>query len=141
MIGRAWRHASASFPQKTAIKACHVSSIQASCRVRLHEKRRAQLFFTPQCQYKRGKLMVFRAFWPLIAASILLATVVGQPRTASSEPYFQGPKSCLECHKTEYKVWEGTKHYKSFRTAHKAKIAKKIMKAPTIIAKSHANDI
>lgn len=71
--------------------------------------------------------MVFRAFWPLIAASILLATVVGQPRTASSEPYFQGPKTCLECHKTEYKVWEGTKHYKSFRTAHKAKIAKKII--------------
>ena len=70
--------------------------------------------------------MVFRAFWPLVAASILFATLAAHPRTASAEPYFQGPKTCQECHKVEYKVWEASKHFKSFRTVHKAKEAKKI---------------
>ena len=46
-----------------------------------------------------------------------------------AEPYFQGPKSCEECHKDEYKVWGETKHFKAYRTAHKAKDAKKIVAA------------
>ena len=46
-----------------------------------------------------------------------------------AEPYFQGTKSCEECHKDEYKAWERTKHYSSYRSAHKHKDAKKIAKA------------
>jgi hypothetical protein len=49
--------------------------------------------------------------------------------TAFAEPYFQGTKSCEECHKDEYKAWEGTKHFSSYRSAHKNKDAKKITKA------------
>jgi len=44
----------------------------------------------------------------------------------SAEPYVQGPGFCSECHRDENKAWEETKHFKSYRTAHKAKDAKKI---------------
>ncbi len=45
---------------------------------------------------------------------------------AIAEPYSQGPNSCQECHKDEYMSWEATKHFMAYRTAHKAKGAKKI---------------
>ena len=48
---------------------------------------------------------------------------------AIAEPYYQGPKSCQDCHKEEYKAWEESKHFTSYRTAHKEKDAKKIAKA------------
>lgn len=73
---------------------------------------------------KGVKQMVFRAFWPLVAAAILLATMAAHSRTASAQPYFQGPKTCQECHGDEFKVWEGTKHFTSLKTAHKSKKVK-----------------
>ncbi len=48
---------------------------------------------------------------------------------AIAEPYFQGTKSCQECHKDEHTAWEATKHFTSYRTAHKAEGAKKIVTA------------
>ena len=70
---------------------------------------------------------------PSIRPSALLAAIVitafaGVPG-AMAEPYFQGPKSCEDCHKDEYKVWGETKHFTAYRTAHKAKDAKKIIVA------------
>jgi hypothetical protein len=56
----------------------------------------------------------------------IVIAVFGRTPWAMADPYFQGPKSCQECHKEEYKAWEGTKHFSSYRTAHKAKDAKKI---------------
>lgn len=73
--------------------------------------------------------MLFRAFWPLIAVSVFLGLLAVHPRTGAAEPYFQGPKVCQECHKSEFEVWEGTKHFKSFRTVHKSDEAKKITAA------------
>jgi hypothetical protein len=46
---------------------------------------------------------------------------------AVAEPYFLGTRNCQECHTDEYKVWEATKHFTSYRTAHKAEDAKKIV--------------
>ena len=46
---------------------------------------------------------------------------------AAAEPYFLGTKNCQECHTDEYKVWETTEHFASYRTVHKAKDAKKII--------------
>jgi hypothetical protein len=60
--------------------------------------------------------------------AIVIAAFAWTP-WASAEPYYQGPKSCEECHKDEYKVWEATKHFSAYRTVHKAKDAKKIAKA------------
>ncbi len=54
---------------------------------------------------------------------------------AAAQPYFKGVKVCMECHEAEYKVWKETKHFKSFRDAHrepkdkKKPSPKKILKA------------
>jgi hypothetical protein len=37
----------------------------------------------------------------------------------TSTGFFKGAKSCEECHEGEFKIWKGTKHYTSFRTAHR----------------------
>lgn len=60
-----------------------------------------------------------------------LATIAFSPGVgAQAEPFFQGPKKCLECHEAEYKVWEeGTKHFTSFKEMHKTDEAKAIVKA------------
>jgi cytochrome c554/c'-like protein len=41
------------------------------------------------------------------------------PQTATAEPFFQGAKVCEECHEAENTIWEKTKHYTAFRTAHR----------------------
>ncbi len=61
--------------------------------------------------------------------ALLLAIVIAafaKAPGAIAEPYSQGPKSCQDCHRGEYKTWEATKHFTSYRTVHKAKDAKKI---------------
>jgi len=42
---------------------------------------------------------------------------------------FQGPNVCKDCHQAEFGIWEKTPHAKSFKTAHKSKKAKGILKA------------
>ncbi len=49
--------------------------------------------------------------------------------TAQAEPATLGNQVCLECHKAEHEIWSVTKHFKSFRTVHKSKKAKGILKA------------
>ena len=53
--------------------------------------------------------------------------VLGLP--AQAEPFMQGPKKCQECHESEVKVWEGTKHHASFREVHKSDKAKDVVAA------------
>lgn len=36
-----------------------------------------------------------------------------------ADPHYVGPKTCQECHKAEYDVWEKTKHSASFRDLHR----------------------
>ena len=60
-----------------------------------------------------------------------LAAIASSPGVgAQAEPFFLGPKTCLECHWAEYKVWEeGTKHFSLFKDMHKTEEAKAIVKA------------
>ena len=48
---------------------------------------------------------------------------------AEAGPNALGPETCGKCHGDEVKVWEGTKHFKSYKKVHKNKKAKKIVKA------------
>ena len=73
--------------------------------------------------------MWVRTLSGMIGAVALLAASFAINNTALAEPFYQSPKKCLECHGDEFKVWEGTKHFKSLRTAHKDKRAKAIAKA------------
>ena len=65
----------------------------------------------------------------LIAAFAIATAMFGFVQKSSAEVYKQGPKVCGECHRGESEVWQGTKHFKSFKTVHKTKMAKKIAKA------------
>ena len=73
--------------------------------------------------------MWVRTLSAMIGAVALFAASLAINDTALAEPFFQGPKKCQQCHVPEYKVWEGTKHFKSLRTVHKDKRGKAIAKA------------
>ncbi len=57
---------------------------------------------------------------------MVMTAVLAWTPPAIADPYPQGPSSCQECHKDEYKAWEATKHFTAYRTVHKAKDAKNI---------------
>lgn len=61
-----------------------------------------------------------------IVGALALVAIASGPAQAASNI---GPKKCQECHRAEYGVWEGSKHFTSLRTAHKNKSAKAIVKA------------
>ncbi|MBL27232.1 MAG: hypothetical protein CMM50_06750 [Rhodospirillaceae bacterium] len=65
----------------------------------------------------------------LIAAFVGLVGWLGMAPASMAEPTFVGPEKCQECHKEEHKVWEGTKHFESFREVHRAKGAREIAEA------------
>lgn len=52
--------------------------------------------------------------------SFLLAGMFAiTPDHVSANAFNKGPKACEECHEGEFEVWKKTKHYSSFRTAHR----------------------
>jgi Cytochrome c554 and c-prime len=54
----------------------------------------------------------------------LLVVSLSLPLVLRASPYYVGSKACQECHKSEYEVWDKTKHAASFRDLHKnAKVA------------------
>ncbi len=64
----------------------------------------------------------------LIAVSII--SILALSTTVSAGDAYQvGPKECNECHEAEYDVWKHTPHFKSYKTVHKTKEAKKILKS------------
>jgi len=63
----------------------------------------------------------------LFAAFIFAALQYSTPTLA--KPMTVGPEKCGKCHRDEAKVWKDTRHFKSFKTVHKHKTAKKILKA------------
>ncbi len=74
--------------------------------------------------------MWVRTLSGLTGAVALFAASLAINNAALAEPFYQGPKKCLECHESEYKVWEkGTKHFTSFKEMHKTDEAKAIVKA------------
>jgi hypothetical protein len=58
---------------------------------------------------------------------VFVAVQFAAPVTAG--PTSVGPEKCGKCHRDETKVWKGSQHAKSFKSIHKNKIAKKIVKA------------
>ncbi len=77
---------------------------------------------------RKGKIAEMKAvFWTAVVAGLLFA---GFGASNSALAAFKvGAKKCQECHTAEAKVWEGTKHFKSYKAIHKDKRAKKIVKA------------
>jgi mono/diheme cytochrome c family protein len=71
--------------------------------------------------------MCSRIVAPVRFAVLLAATLT--PATLLAAPYYVGPKTCQECHKSEYDVWEKTKHALSFGTLHRAPKVKDILDA------------
>lgn len=70
--------------------------------------------------------MRFRRHGWLMCAT--LTWVVGMAR-AEAESAYVGAESCQKCHAAEQTVWEGTKHFASFRDVHKNPKAKDILAA------------
>ncbi len=65
---------------------------------------------------------IFQSFLGLIVAAGLIIS----SDTVMAEGFVRGAKVCEECHEEEYKIWQKTKHFTSFRTVHrKPKDAKK----------------
>lgn len=60
-------------------------------------------------------LLLTSFFFSLILTGVFNVS----PTPATAEPFFKGAKVCEECHEAENKIWEKTKHYTAFRTAHR----------------------
>ncbi len=58
---------------------------------------------------------IFQSFLGLIVAVGLII----YSDMVRAEGFFQGAKLCEECHEEEYKIWQKTKHFTSFRVAHR----------------------
>ena len=71
---------------------------------------------------QKNMIKKFQVFGLLIASMLTTSIAFGAP-------YYVGAKKCNECHEAEYKVWEGSKHFQSFREAHKTPEATKIATA------------
>lgn len=54
-----------------------------------------------------------------ILASFLFTGIFFLPTGVFAEPFVKGAKLCEECHEEEYKIWEKTKHFTSFRNVHR----------------------
>jgi len=63
----------------------------------------------------------------LAALAVLAFVLAAAQAPAQAEPTAVGPEKCEKCHREEIKVWEGTKHFKSFKDIHKHKDAGKIV--------------
>ncbi|MBE89294.1 MAG: hypothetical protein CMM76_07615 [Rhodospirillaceae bacterium] len=74
-----------------------------------------------------GKVLGCRA-WLLAIMTLIVAGALNI-QSVQAGPNNVGAKKCKDCHKAEHGVWKGTKHFKSYRTVHKNKKAKKIVKA------------
>ncbi len=71
-------------------------------------------------------MMIQRLFRTMFAA-ILFSAAFGASGALAADKV--GPDVCKKCHTAEHGVWEGTPHFTSFKSIHKNKKAKKIVKA------------
>jgi hypothetical protein len=70
-------------------------------------------------------ILLLRSAAGLLVAAGLLAWA----SAAGAEPFYLGTKDCEDCHMAEGLVWEGSKHFTSFREIHRRDKAKKILAA------------
>jgi hypothetical protein len=61
--------------------------------------------------YKSSGLFLLKLF---VVIGILFL-----PAGIFAEPFVKGAKLCEECHEEEFKIWEKTKHFTSFRNVHR----------------------
>mgnify|MGYP003957526753 FL=1 len=50
---------------------------------------------------------------------LVIAAFIFSPAKVFAEPFVKGAKLCEECHEAEFKIWEKTKHFQSFRKVHR----------------------
>ena len=84
-------------------------------------------------------MLIFQRLLPAFA--VLAMVGVGGVRSASAEPFYQGPLKCAECHKDETAVWKPTKHGTSFREIHRKKEVKDIITAAGGDANMRRNEV
>lgn len=72
-----------------------------------------------------------------------LALVVGGVAAggASAQPHMVGPQKCVDCHKAETAVWEGSKHSTSFKDIHRKPEVKDIIAAVGGNTNMRRNDV
>ena len=61
----------------------------------------------------------FNSMFLFLLGLLMAAGFVSMPSVANAEPFIKGAKLCEECHEAEFKVWQKTKHFTSFRTVHR----------------------
>ena len=76
-------------------------------------------------------MMKWRGFLYGFSLTVLLVGVLSLPlsKLYAEGSYAQGSEKCQSCHSAEHGVWEQTKHFASFREAHKNPKAKDILAA------------
>lgn len=76
-------------------------------------------------------MIKWRGFLVRFSLTVLVAGILSLPslNLYAEESYAQGAEKCLSCHSAEHAVWEQTKHFASFREAHKNPKAKDILAA------------
>ena len=63
--------------------------------------------------------MSFKSSGLILLALLVVTVILFLPAWAGAEPFFKGAKLCEECHEEEFKIWEKTKHFTSFRNVHR----------------------
>ncbi len=64
-----------------------------------------------------------------VMSFVVISGLAGLTAQTEAAPFNVGPKKCQECHTAEANVWEGTAHFKSFKSIHKNKSADDIVEA------------
>lgn len=92
-----------------------------------------------QCWLQAKCIWLGEAKHWLLTAAVAIAVILTSP--AYAQPFHQGPQKCVECHKAEHQVWEGTKHSQSFKEIHRHKDAKAILSAAGGDANMRRNEV
>ena len=67
----------------------------------------------------KPKESYFKSIFLFLLGSLMVLGFFRIPSVASAEPYLIGAKECEECHEEEFKIWQKSKHFTSFRTVHR----------------------
>jgi hypothetical protein len=63
--------------------------------------------------------MSFKSSGLILLALFVVTAILFLPAWTGAEPFVKGAKLCEECHEEEFKIWEKTKHFTSFRNVHR----------------------
>ena len=63
--------------------------------------------------------MNYKSSGLFLLALLVVTLMLFLPAGGFAEPFVKGAKLCEECHEEEFKIWEKTKHFTSFRNVHR----------------------